>query len=202
MGLFCANVHFRTTDDKALAASLSRRGVTRYRVAPDKGGWTSLYEERASQQDDGWIRDLAGGLSRDLHVAAVAFLIHDSDIACYWLYDDGRLLDDFNSCPGYFDDDADGPGPRSGGRPDVLSRYCRAGVRQEDLAAILAEEALFAETLIEKLAAALGIDPGRAIADYRHADDDGGPGGFDDDDDDDGDGPRGGPIVVPRSGLA
>ena len=103
MGLFCANLHFRTTDDKALSASLNRRGVTRYRVVPAKGEWTSLYEERASQQDDGRVRDLAGGLSEDLHVAAIAFLVHDSDVACYWLFDGGRLLDEYNSCPDYFE---------------------------------------------------------------------------------------------------
>src|SRR5437879_1406555 len=81
LGLFCANLHFRTEDDRALSAALDRRGVARYRILPARNGWTSLYEERASGQDDDWIRDLGGGLSRDLQVAAIAFLVHDSDIA-------------------------------------------------------------------------------------------------------------------------
>ena len=54
MGLFCVNVHFRTTDDRALAAVLRRRGVAQYRIVPPKNGWTSLYEQRASEQDDDW----------------------------------------------------------------------------------------------------------------------------------------------------
>ena len=70
MGLFCVNFHFRTTDDKALTEAVNRRGVTRYRIVPAKNGWTALYEEMASDQDDSRIRDLAGGLSEDLHVAA------------------------------------------------------------------------------------------------------------------------------------
>lgn len=190
MGLFCVNFHFRTTDDRALAEALGQRGISRYRLAPAKGGWTSLYEEAASGQDDRRIRDLAGGLSKDLHTAAIAFLVHDSDIACYWLFDDGQLLDEYNSDPGYFDPDTDGPPSPAGGQPEILLRYCRPGVRPEELAAILSQETVrattYAEELIEKLAGALGIDRARAVADYRHADDDEGPGSTDRADDDDG----------------
>jgi hypothetical protein len=205
MGLFCVNFHFRTTDDRALSEALDRRGVTRYRVVPAKSGWTSLYEEQASEQNDGRIRDLAGGLSEDLHVPAIAFLVHDSDIACYWLFDKGQLLDEYNSDPGYFDSDADGPPSPTGGRTDVLLRYCRPGVRQDELAAILAEDTVrattFADDLIRRLAKALGIDRNLAIADYRDVPGDNGPGGMggsDDDDEDD----DGGPSVSPvRAGL-
>src|SRR5438445_691000 len=63
MGLFCVNFHFRATDDRALSEVLNRRGITRYRVVPAKSGWTSLYEEQASEQDDRRIRDLGSGLS-------------------------------------------------------------------------------------------------------------------------------------------
>jgi hypothetical protein len=201
MGLFCASMHFRGTDDKALSAALNRRRVTRYRVIPDRNGWTSLYEERVSRQDDDWIRDLAGGLSQDLHVAAIAFLVHDSDVACYWLYDNGQLLDSYNSCPDYFDDhgateeEASMP---SGGQPDVLVRYCRTGVRQVELTAILAQEAVFAEGVIERLAEALGIDRERALADYKDIAG-GGPGGtHDGSDDGDGGLPAGGPDLSSR----
>ena len=200
MGLFCVNFHFRTTDDKALSEALNRRGITRYRVVPAKSGWTSLYEEQASGQDDIRIRDLGSGLSEDLHVAGIAFLVHDSDIACYWLFDKGQLLDEYNSDPDYFGD-SDGPPSPSGGRPDVLLRYCRPGVRQDELAEILAEETVqattFAEHLIEQLAKALGIDRNRAIADYRDTASEAGPGGMDGPDDDNDDDEDGGPSGSP-----
>ena len=202
MGLFSVSLHFRNADEDALNSALKRRGLNRYRILAAKGGWTTLYEERASQQDEEWIRELAGELSRDLHVAAFAFMVHDSDIACYWLFDDGKLVDEYNSFPDYFNMDAAGePSGPSGGRPDVLVRYCRTGVREKQLAAILTEDATFAESVIEKLAKAVGIDPDRALGDFRHADDDEGPGGFDgfgrdddggDDEDDDGDDDHGG----------
>lgn len=199
MGLFCVNLHFRTADDRALAAALQSRGIARYRVAPARGGWTSLYEERSSQQDDNRIRALTGGISRDLRVPAIAFMVHDSDVACYWLYDKGQLLDEYNSCPDYFDSQR--PTGSATGRPEVLLRYCRNGVLANELADILAKETVFAENVIEQLADALGIDQGRALQDYRDRDEDG-PDGRDSDDED-GDDPESGPSLLRgRSGLA
>jgi hypothetical protein len=204
MGLFCVNFHFKTTDDWALSEALARRGISRHRVVPAKSGWTSLYEEQASEQDDRRIRDIASGLSKDLHVPAIAFMVHDSDIACYWLFEDGQLLDEYNSDPGYFESDTDGPPSPSGGQTDVLLRYCRPGVQQDELAAMLSQENVrsitFAEDVIRRLAKALGIDRRLATADYRDVASDDGPGGMggrDDDDDDDG-----GPGVLPmQAGL-
>ena len=156
MGLCCVNTHLRTTDDKALTAALERRGVNRYHIATAKNGWTSLYEERASEQDDEHIRDLVGGLSADLDVAAISFMVHDSDVACYWLFDGGRLLDSYNSCPDYFDDDVtdDDPASPSGGQTDTLLPYCREGVERDDLTAILTQDTLFAENVVEQFFAA------------------------------------------------
>jgi hypothetical protein len=191
MGLFCANFHFRTDDDKALTTALKRRKVTAHRIVPAKKGWTTLYEEVASQQDEERIRELAGGLSKDLKVPAVAFMVHDSDIACYWLYDNGQLLDEYNSCPDYFEGGDEPSGP-SGGQPDVFLRYCRPGTRTEDLAAILAEDVVFAEGIVEKLADALGIDAERALTDFNDGGGPDGDGDGDEDEDDDGEGPSGG----------
>ncbi len=168
MGLFCVNMHFRTTDDKAVSDALKKRNITQFHLMPAKGGWTSLYEERASQQDDDRIRAVTAGLSKDLNIPAIAFLVHDSDIACYWLFENGQLVDEFNSCPDYFDENADEESTgETGGRPDVLVRYCKPGVREDALAGILAEKTVFAESVIEQLAEMIGIESSRALADYR-----------------------------------
>jgi hypothetical protein len=151
---------------------LKRRAVENYRIIAAAGGWTSLYEKRASEQDVDRVRGLAAGLAADLKVAAIAFLVHDSDIACYWLYDNGQLVDEYNSCPDYFAGPHYDPsqhtsrGP-SGGSPEVLLRYCKAGVRSEELRDILAAETTFADDVVMVLATALGIDCERALVDYR-----------------------------------
>jgi hypothetical protein len=199
MGLFCANVHFRTNDDAPLRAALKRRRIDDCHTLDAKGGWISLYEERMSEQNDEWIRDLAGGLSKDLQVPAIAFLVHDSDIACYWLYDKGQLQDEYNSCPDYFEDSPSADGSPSGGQTHVLVRYCPSGTTPEQLAEILGKKELFAEGIIEQLAKAMGIDRGRAIADYRSIEQGEGP---DDEggDDDDGGGPSDAPSHLAKMG--
>jgi hypothetical protein len=189
MGLFCVSFHFKTANVGALAAALDRRKVRDRRLLPVHNGWCSLYEEKASQQDDARIRKLASGLSKDLQVPAIAFMVHDSDIACYWLYDNGVLLDEYNSCPDYFDNDGDGESTPSGGDAEVLVRFCRPGVSVEQLSEVLSTNVVFAEEIIQRLADALGIEIGRALADYRDSADGEGP-DDEEESDDDGSGPR------------
>jgi hypothetical protein len=184
-------------------SNLKRRGVEHYHVEPQKNGWTSLFEQQASDQDDRWIRELASGLSADLGVPAIAFLVHDSDIACYWLFQDGSLLDEYNSHPDYFDDRPGDSGP-SGGDADVLLPFCHRGVGRDDLVSILNQNSIFAENIVEGIAGALGIDPDRALSDYRDVTGGGGPGGFggSDDDDDGGSDPDGGVIPFQLGSLS
>src|SRR5262245_8979924 len=104
MGAFIANLHVRSEDDEAVRRAMSDIGVRQFRLAAPRQGWTSIFEERASTQDEDWIASLAEQLSSRLRTACVAFLVHDSDIARYWLSDQGKLLDEYNSIPDYFDE--------------------------------------------------------------------------------------------------
>src|SRR6185436_11994097 len=153
MGAFLVNVHVRNEDHGSLMEALRELPVDRGWITPAKNGWASVYEERASTQDDAWIRELGGSLSGKLDARTVAFLVHDSDFLCYWLFDRGELVDEFNSCPDYFDDDG---GDRSVstavGRPDLLLPFCRPGTRLRDIERILAQDPTFAESQLEELA--------------------------------------------------
>jgi hypothetical protein len=100
----------------------------------------------------------------------------------------------FDSSPDYFGADGPVPATARGGQPGILSRFCQAGVSEDDLSQILgagmvfteemldqlcneetsaaATEALArdhvpAEDLIAQLAEKMGISPARAVADYR-----------------------------------
>ena len=160
-------------------------------------GWATLYEELASEQDDTRIESLTADLSRDLQVPAIAFMVHDSDIACYWLFENGRLLDQFNSCPDYFDDAMDDePSGATGGRPEIRLPFTLLGVQAAQLEAILSQKSLFAENVIEQLAETLGIAPERAVGDFRNGFMDGG-----EDEDDAGGGDEDGGSRGPTSGA-
>jgi hypothetical protein len=164
-------------------------------VGPARG-WISIYEQRASTQDEDWIAHLAGELSSRLATVCVAFLVHDSDIARYWLSDQGRMLDEYNSIPDYFDSVSASERRRVRGRADVFLRYCREGVTRQDIETVLRADVTFAEDTITQLADFLGIDPGWALGDFGHPECGGGTGGlraFSGDEDFDGEGDEGMP---------
>ncbi len=199
MGLFSVSMHVRTSDDLALPTAMSKRGISRCRCLPPRNGWATLYEELASEQDDTRIQSLTADLSKQFQAPAIAFMVHDSDIACYWLFENGRLLDQFNSCPDYFDDSMDDePSGPSGGQTEILLRFTRPDVQAAQLESILSTKNLFAENLIEQLAETLGISPERAVGDYRNGFMDG---GEDEDDAGDGDDDGGSPHAAGASLL-
>jgi hypothetical protein len=187
MGLFCVNFHFRTRDQSAVDQAMEQRGAKRRKTLPSQGDWTAVYEEQASNQDDERVSQLIKEVSADLRVPAIAFLVHDSDVACYWLCESGRMLDEYNSCPDYFEDSAGDEGP-SGGSAEALLKFCRPGISADELSELLQSDPTFADGIVERLAEALGIDPERALSDYRDFGDDDDFGDEDSDDEgDDGD---------------
>ena len=168
MGAFVANFHVLGADSGAVRQTVAAIGAGQFRVASPVKGWVSLYEQRASTQDEDWIARLAGEMSSRLRTVCVAFLVHDSDIARYWLIDQGQLLDEFNSIPDYFDEVSSAERRRVRGRADVFLRYCQPGVTRQDIERVLRAEVMFAEDTITRLAAFLGIDPERALGDFNH----------------------------------
>lgn len=192
MGAFLVNFHVKTDDVDQLRAACNQLKLKNYRIVEAEGPWTTLYEEQASSQDDNIIKRLAKGFSASLNAPCIAFLVHDSDIACYWLYDEGKLLDEFNSMPDYFDEDvSDSERKQLQGRPEVFLRYCQPGVDLDEVKNVLHGNPTFADDTIAQLAQMLGIDEELALSTY--GDEEGEEFGEDfgeDDDDDDEDKPR------------
>jgi hypothetical protein len=178
MGAFIANLHVRSEDEEGVRRTMADIGASSFHVAAPGKGWISIYEQRASTQDEDWIADLAGQLSSRLHTVCVGFLVHDSDIARYWLSDQGKLLDEYNSIPDYFDEVSAAIRERVQGRPDIFLRYCQPGVTREQIEAVLRADVVFADDTITQLAGFLGIDPGRALGDFKYAGGDDGGGGL------------------------
>jgi hypothetical protein len=167
MGSFIVNVNVRANDRQAVATKLKAQNVQAAWVTGAKNGWITIYDEGASTQDEGRIRELTRKVSADLKTSAIALLVHDSDFLCYWLFDDGQMIDEFNSCPEYFDDSMSDD-PLLGGKPDVLLKYCPAGTKFEVVEQVLNDkEQVFADEQLRKLADLMGIDSMRAGTDYR-----------------------------------
>lgn len=175
MGAFIVNVHVRTDELDALKSALDGLNLSRTYLSPPSQGWIAIYDEHCSTQDVNQITNLAHHLSQSLQAPVIAFLVHDSDVFCYWLYDRGELLDEYNSMPHYFSDEWDDTEcEECAAQTDVLIRYACDGVTREQLDNLLRphdgqdyDEALaMAEDSLCELAQLLGIDVELATVDF------------------------------------
>ena len=178
MGAFIVNFHIRGSDQAAIAKKIHELRYDHVWVTNPKHEWISLYDESASCQDELRIKEVGAALSASLKQPLIAFLVHDSDFLCYWLYEEGQLVDAFNSCPDYFEN-SDDLETEYEGDPEKLLPYCTPDTTVSKLVAILSAEATFAEEQLAQLAVLLGIDEERALTDYQMLGDDVDPAAFD-----------------------
>ncbi|MEZ6093249.1 MAG: ankyrin repeat domain-containing protein [Pirellulaceae bacterium] len=146
-------------------------------IAESKNGLVTFWDKHAANQDAARICFLAESVSSALEAVVVAFLVHDSDVLCYWLYDRGTQMDEYNSCPQYWGDEtADVESLLAS--TDVLVRYCQAGTTAMQLESIMGRstlpasskanvsEAIDAEKRLAQLALLLGLETEYVTIDY------------------------------------
>ncbi len=116
MGSFYTNYTLRGPEPSTVASALTGR---RALVSPLCGGCVVVFDEASDDQDLDLISSLAARLSSDLSCQVLSVLNHDDDILWYRLYASGRLSDEYNSSPGYFEPRAK-PSSPLGGNAAVL----------------------------------------------------------------------------------
>lgn len=186
MGAFLVNFHVRTDSSERVCEALREAPVEHGWMAAGGEGWVSFWDEAASTQNADRIESLAGHVSDALQAPVIAFLVHDSDILCYWLYDAGKLLDQYNSCPGYWDEMISGDDLTEdladeaslAADCEVLARYCLAGTDPRRLEELLAQwtraamesgemgKFVFEDERLRQLAQFLGLDQRVVSTDY------------------------------------
>ena len=102
MGAFYTNVTVRHADVDAVIAVLEKLGRDAF-VAPAHNGAVVVFDAHIESQDARDIDRLASPISKRLRCAALLALNHDDDLLYYALLEGGRLIDEYNSRPGYFD---------------------------------------------------------------------------------------------------
>jgi hypothetical protein len=113
MGLFYTNVILYKAKQQQIADFLNKQKRIAY-VSPTIGNFTVVYDKETEDQDTRVLEKLAGLLTKKFRCKALASLVHDSDIYMYWLFGDGKLIDTYNSLPGYFDSAPAIPIPEGG----------------------------------------------------------------------------------------
>jgi hypothetical protein len=155
---------------------MEKLATSRAAISPPKNGWVTVYDEESDSQNDSIIHRIALGLSRSLKTDVLAFLVHDSDIARYWLYRSGSLLDEYNSEPGHFGEEVDDETRLClRGKPELLLPLCIAGTNLQQIEAVLwgEEPPILAEHYLAQLAPLLGIDEARISLSFEYFVEDG-----------------------------
>jgi hypothetical protein len=123
MGSFITNLHVRGAEQQAVIEALQSLWIFPVYLGSTPGNaWISIYPE-AVEQNASELSEIANYLSGILHQPVIAFLVHDSDVFLYWLFDDGKELDRYDSAPGHVDGRKGEP---AGGNAGIMQRYCQA----------------------------------------------------------------------------
>ena len=158
MGAFLVNFHVRCDSAQCVAGALRRLPGVEAWIAGPHGDWVTFWESQASQQNSDRIQYIAEHVSRNLDTSLIAFLVHDSDVLCYWLYDCGTRLDEYSSSLGYWGNDAIDDKP-SAVHCRVLVKYCGPGTNLGELERILTQQS--------RAGIAAGPMPGCPFAEMR-----------------------------------
>jgi hypothetical protein len=175
------NYQIKSDDQAAVAAASSELVMGRAFVSPPKGGWVTLYDENSEIQDAYEIGRLGSEMSTRLGTVVIAFLVHESSLFVYYLFDNGDLLDEYNSVPPPTSADAEEDQKvRFAGRPEILLQYCPPGTHRGDLeVALLRGDTLIeggfassvnAEERLHPLASALRMDDERIMLGFADFD--------------------------------
>lgn len=163
MGASFTNCQVRSTDANAVTSVLAPLLKSRAYVSPASNGWVTVYDE-ASEQESSLLIKLAKELSMALKTAVLGFMVFDSDIAFYYLCQNGELVDEFDSCPDYFDDEvSEVERARVRGVTEKLLPLAAKGTTREQIDVVIhpangEDFPLMAEDIIRDIGILLGMD--------------------------------------------
>ena len=125
MGNFYTNYTLRGPSQQAVAKALTGRSAI---VTPQQDGCVVVFDEQSDDQNSEVLADLSRDLSRELRCPVLAVFNHDDDILWYQLYLNGELADEYDSCPSYFDPDAEPSGPAGGDAQKLCAAFVSSNV--------------------------------------------------------------------------
>ncbi len=118
MGTFYGSIHVRTENSDAVQKALdqvAKEANCRFLLGPPLNGWISVFPNDSGQSDR-----ISAEISKHLPHDIFHLIVHDDDIFGYFFYRDGKLIDQYNSCPDYFEEVSDGEKEQCKGRPEIF----------------------------------------------------------------------------------
>ena len=127
MGNFYTNFALRGATQQSVASALAGRSAI---VTAPVNDVVVVFDEQSDSQDTEVISSLAADLSSKCGCAVLATMNHDDDVLWYELFTGGKRVDEYNSCPGYFDDSIEGDEPAGGDAATLVAAF---GAKNPDL---------------------------------------------------------------------
>jgi len=152
VGSLYVNYTVRSGDQAAVAKSLKGRNAY---VTPVKDAALVVADEAAETQEIDAVREVGELLSTSLKTQVLAVLNHDDDMLWCGLFDQGRLTDEYNSAPAYFEGGSDPP--NGGDARKLCAAFGRAGSEKQLDAVLRKTDYVFANERHADLVAALGL---------------------------------------------
>ena len=135
-------------------------------ISPTVNGFTLVADEESESLDSKRILAVSTEVSKTLRCPALLIQQFKGDVLCYSLFDNGTLVDDYNSEPDYYDFEAKHVpprGPQGGDAERLCTLLSRTGARERvDHILHRQDPTLDAHQRYRELADALGI-PGFSV---------------------------------------
>ena len=161
MGGHYGSIHVRTEEADQLRAALediAREHGTKTLLAPAIGGWTTAFPNEHGQEFG-----VARALATRILAPILHCVVHDDDVFAYQFFENGVLIDEYNSCPDYFG----GPPAPRGGNVQILEKFLASANAVGALQNLLdAERFDFEMKRLDKFAELLGLP--NAVTAYEY----------------------------------
>jgi predicted transcriptional regulator len=135
MGGFYDSIHVRTDayeSIKDILKDFAKQKGYKFYLSPPINGWISFFPDKYGDEQ------LADMLAKHLEFDFFRLLVHDDDVFCYWYYQDGNVMDEYNSCPDYFGEEVtEEERERLKGRPEVFPHLVDDVSKIEEIRATL-----------------------------------------------------------------
>ncbi len=169
MGGFFTNYQVRTSDHTGCIKALKSTIRSRAMVTEALNGWVTVYDETSESQDLEELRRVGQAISKKLKASVFCFMVHDSDIFVYLLYENGKFVDQFDSRPDYFGPVTDEQKEEWAGHFDKLLKLAKKGTKAESIAKVLKKSQPSEDHRAVEFAQLFGIDPQRAREGFKYA---------------------------------
>ncbi|MGZ4962640.1 MAG: hypothetical protein ACXWC8_08815 [Limisphaerales bacterium] len=120
VGNFYVNHTVRGATAEAVAKALKGRTAI---IAPADNDCVVVFDAECDTQDQAIIAEVGEKLSSELGATVLSVLNHDDDILWYQLFEKGKVIDEYDSMPGYFDEDSDHSGALGGDAQKLAAAF-------------------------------------------------------------------------------